>query len=241
MEKLDFGQKLIEVRKAKGLTQQDVAEKSNVTIRTIQRIESGMVTPRASTIKIIAESLGFDFFETLNIGYDVSKENHRSRLKNHTWLWYLTDLFNLKTQAMKKISILSMTTFLIVYLCVSVINVQAQTDELINQSLIIELNEDESLKRVEAAFTNNLTLDSLVQIKSELQEVGITVQYKKIEFDTHDLLVTLECDILFDDGKYSGGFTAVRLNSENKDKRIGFYRNYGTIAESSFGTGVLRN
>jgi len=241
MEKLDFGQKLIEARKAKGLTQQDVAEKSNVTIRTIQRIESGMVTPRASTIKIISESLGFDFFEPSNTGYDVVKEKRHSKLKTHTLLWYLTDLFNLKTQAMKKISILSMTAFLIVYLCLSVINVQAQTDELSNQSLIIELNEDESVKRVEAAFTNNLTLDSLVQIKSELQEIGITIHYKKIEFDTHNLLMTLECEILCDDGKYSGGFTAVKLNEENKDKRIGFYRNYGTIAESSFGTGVLRN
>jgi len=240
MEKLDFGQKLIEVRKAKGLTQQDVAERSQVTIRTIQRIESGIVTPRASTIKIISESLGFDFFEPSNTGYDVIKENHNSKLKYHNLLWYLTDLFNLKTQAMKKISILSTTAFLIVYLFVSVINVQAQTDESINQSLIIQLNEDESVKRVEAAFTNNLTLDSLVQIKSELQEVGITVHYKKIEFGIHNLLVTLDCEVISNDG-YSGSFSAVRLDEENKDKRIGFYRDYDPNSKASFGTGVLRN
>lgn len=240
MEKLNFGQKLMEVRKAKGLTQQDVAERSNVTIRTIQRIESGMVTPRASTIKIISESLGFDFFEPSNTGYDVVKENHHSKLKTHNLLWHLTDLFNLKTQAMKKISILSTTAFLIVYLFVSVLNVQAQTDESINQSLIIQLNEDESVKRVEAAFTNNLTLDSLLQIKSELHEIGITVHYKKIEFNTHNLLVTLECEVLTND-EYSGSFTAVRLNEENKDKRIGFYRDYNPNSKRPFGTGLLYN
>ena len=63
MEKLDFGTKLIDVRKAKGLTQDEVAEKCKITVRTIQRIESGAVKPRAFTIKIISDVLGFDFFE----------------------------------------------------------------------------------------------------------------------------------------------------------------------------------
>ena len=63
---MDFGKKLIEVRKQKGLTQAEVAEKCNVTIRTIQRIESGTVKPRSSTIKLIPEALEFEFFETSN-------------------------------------------------------------------------------------------------------------------------------------------------------------------------------
>ena len=75
METLDFGKKLIEVRKVKGLTQGDVAEKCKITTRTIQRIESGIVQPRAFTIKIISETLGFDFFETSDTGYDVINEN----------------------------------------------------------------------------------------------------------------------------------------------------------------------
>ena len=70
MEKLGFGKKLIEVRKAKGLTQEEVAEDCKITVRTIQRIESGVVMPRASTIKIISETLGFDFFYTSNTGYE---------------------------------------------------------------------------------------------------------------------------------------------------------------------------
>ena len=61
MRNLDFGTKLIEVRKAKGLTQEEVAEKCKITARTIQRIESGKVKPRSFTIKLISETLGFDF------------------------------------------------------------------------------------------------------------------------------------------------------------------------------------
>ena len=45
MEKLEFRKRLIEVRKARGLTQEDVAEKCKITVRTIQRIESGAVKP----------------------------------------------------------------------------------------------------------------------------------------------------------------------------------------------------
>ena len=63
MEKQAFGKKLLEVRKAKGLTQEEVAEKCGITIRTIQRIESGLVEPRVYTIKIISETIGFEFFE----------------------------------------------------------------------------------------------------------------------------------------------------------------------------------
>ena len=108
MDKLEFGTKLIEVRKAKGLTQEDVAEKSKITVRTIQRIESRVVKPRAFTIKIISESLGFDFYDNSDIGYDVI-ENQNSELKRHTIFWYVKDLFNLKTNTMKKISILIYT------------------------------------------------------------------------------------------------------------------------------------
>ena len=88
MERVDFGNKLIDVRKHKGLTQGEVAELCNVTIRTIQRIESGIVKPRASTIKIISQTLGFDFFETPDTGYDGKNENQASKLKGHTFLWY---------------------------------------------------------------------------------------------------------------------------------------------------------
>lgn len=107
MEKPDFGEKLIDVRKAKGLTQEEVAEKCKITVRTIQRIESGQVKPRTFTIKIISDALGFDFFEASNIGYDVNQVNQNRTVEKHNFLWYLKDLFNLKTNTMKKVTLLS--------------------------------------------------------------------------------------------------------------------------------------
>ena len=241
MEKLDFGTKLIEVRKAKGLTQDEVAEKCKITVRTIQRIESGLVTPRAFTIKIISETLGFDFFETSNTGYEVLTENQNSNLENHKILWYLKDLFNLKTNAMKKISILSTSALLIIFLCVNLLTANAQTDNVKNKkSLVIKMNEDKSVKRVDAAFAHNLTLDSLVQIKKDLQEIGITIHYKKIEFDVHNLLLNLDCEVICNDG-FSGSFGTGDLSTRNRNERIGFFRDYTPNCGIPFGTGRLDN
>jgi transcriptional regulator with XRE-family HTH domain len=239
MEKLDFGKKLIETREAKGLTQAEVAEMCKIATRTIQRIETGLVKPRAFTIKLISETLGFDFFENSNTGYNVKIENQDSNSESHNFLWHFKDLFNLKTNAMKKISILSVSTFLIIFMFVSIFNAKAQTDNLNRQkSLTIQLNEDNSVKRVEAAFTHNLTLDSLVQIKQELQNIGITIHYKKIEFDVHKLLLNLDCEVICNDG-FSGSFGTGDLSKRDKNDRIGFYRDYALNCGSPFGTGLL--
>ncbi len=46
MNLADFGNELAKIRKAKGYTQTELAEKCSISCRTIQRIESGKVTPR---------------------------------------------------------------------------------------------------------------------------------------------------------------------------------------------------
>lgn len=239
MKKLDFGEKLFDIRSQKGLTQREVAELCNVSIRTIQRIESGIVKPRASTIKIISQTIGFDFFKTSDTGYDEKDENQTLKLKDHTLLWYIKDLFNLKNNAMKKISILSVSTFLIVFLFASIFNTEAQTDNVKNQkSLTIQRNEDNSVKRVEVIFTHNLTLDSLVKIKKNLQNIGILIHYKKIEFDVHNLLVNLDCEVICNDG-FSGSFGTGDLTKIDRNSRVGFYRDYTPGCESPFGTGLF--
>jgi len=237
MRKLDFGTKLIEVRKAKGLTQKEVAEKCNITARTIQRIESGKVKPRAFTIKLISETLEFDFFMPSNTNYDAISKIQKLKLEDHTVLWYLKDLFNLRTNAMRKISILSMPLLMVVLLFVSIFNTAAQSMDIQNHnSLIIQLNEDKSIKRIEASFTNNLTLDSLIQIKKDLQDRGITVHYRRLEFNTHNLLSSIDCQVICNDG-FSGSFET--KITQNKDRRIGFFRDYSPNSESPFGTGGL--
>jgi len=52
-----LGEKIIGLRKSKGISQELLAENSRISPRTIQRIEKGESTPRPYTIKIIADAL----------------------------------------------------------------------------------------------------------------------------------------------------------------------------------------
>ena len=60
MRQPELGKKISELRKAKGLTQEELVEKCNISVRTIQRIETGDVTPRMYTIKTILAALDHD-------------------------------------------------------------------------------------------------------------------------------------------------------------------------------------
>lgn len=61
MQQPELGNQLIALRKERNLTQEELVEKSHVSVRTIQRIESGEVLPRMSTVKILLEALGEDY------------------------------------------------------------------------------------------------------------------------------------------------------------------------------------
>jgi transcriptional regulator with XRE-family HTH domain len=58
MQQPELGRRLTALRKEKNLTQEELVEKSHVSVRTIQRIENGEVLPRMSTVKILLEALG---------------------------------------------------------------------------------------------------------------------------------------------------------------------------------------
>ena len=113
MKNYDFGEKLIHARQAKGWTQMDLAEKTNISLRTIQRIESGQVNPRAYTVKQLSEIIGLDFCEILENSRDSKSKNPHSGFSlSKLILWHISDLFNLKTHTMKKVTILSLITIL---------------------------------------------------------------------------------------------------------------------------------
>lgn len=63
MQQPELGRRLTALRKEKKLTQEELVEKSHVSVRTIQRIEAGEVLPRMSTVKILLEALG-ESYET---------------------------------------------------------------------------------------------------------------------------------------------------------------------------------
>jgi transcriptional regulator with XRE-family HTH domain len=55
------GQLIKELRLKKGITQEDLASMTDISVRTIQRIESGEVDPRAFTLQSIASALDVDY------------------------------------------------------------------------------------------------------------------------------------------------------------------------------------
>ena len=57
----ELGGKILELRKSKGLTQEELVKECNISVRTLQRIESGSVTPRPFTIRTIFEVLGYTY------------------------------------------------------------------------------------------------------------------------------------------------------------------------------------
>ena len=57
-----FGEQLIAARKAKGYTQEQLAEKLSVSRTTISRWESGKMMPDIDTIKLLSKEMDFNFF-----------------------------------------------------------------------------------------------------------------------------------------------------------------------------------
>ena len=70
MKQPELGRKIFELRKQKGLTQEELVEQCNINVRTIQRIEAGEVMPRSFTLKTILDALGEDL--------DILKEHASS-------------------------------------------------------------------------------------------------------------------------------------------------------------------
>lgn len=114
MKQPELGKKIAELRKAKSLTQEELVEKCKLNVRTIQRIESGMVTPRSYTLKTIFAALGFTTNDSSESDMKRGKFSF-IQVKTKQVYKYIFELFNLKTDTMKKLSILSVTTIAFVF------------------------------------------------------------------------------------------------------------------------------
>jgi len=81
MRQPELGQQLAQLRQEKNMTQEELVEACNVSVRTIQRIESGEVTPRVSTVKILVAALGSDMEN-----FDQPKKDHSFKTSNGIYL-----------------------------------------------------------------------------------------------------------------------------------------------------------
>lgn len=80
---METGKLIKELRLKKGMTQEELAEKTEVSARTIQRIENGEVDPRAYTLQMIAKALEVDF------NLFVANEPNEEQVNSNIWLGFL--------------------------------------------------------------------------------------------------------------------------------------------------------
>jgi transcriptional regulator with XRE-family HTH domain len=177
MKQPDLGKKIAELRKAKGLTQEELVEKCNLNVRTLQRIESGEVTPRSYTIKAIFTALDHNVYDS----YEITRNKFReTRFIVFSWLEqfyrYFLDLFNLKTNTMKKISILSIMFSVVAFgLFIMTTEIKAQKE---NKALS-QITDDNSLKKPsknESMVFSNFTCGNCFDDNDEM--IGRDVKFK---------------------------------------------------------------
>ncbi|WP_421872941.1 helix-turn-helix domain-containing protein [Marinoscillum sp.] len=218
MENKSIGERITQLRQQAGLTQEELAIKCNVATRTIQRIEANQVSPRVYTLRILSEALGADLIST-----DQSATRNHS--KGYVLLWYMRDLFNFKTNRMKKISILS-TTALSLFLAIFLISGTSPEKE---KSIRIEkpqsgikviYDENNKLELIEVVFSQLHSLDTLVQMQADLRKYDIELNYRMLNFTDEGLLKGIE--YYASDGHSSGSAGIPKM----KEQTFGFYFNY---------------
>ena len=84
---METGKLIKDLRIKKGMTQEELAEKTEVSSRTIQRIENGEVDPRAYTLQMIAKALEVDF--EMFIEQESEEMDEIQKVTNNNWLGLL--------------------------------------------------------------------------------------------------------------------------------------------------------
>ena len=96
MNQHEIGNKLCELRKEKGLTQEELAIRCGVNVRSIKRIEAGTVSPRMATLKLIGAELDYE------IPFDENDDTKFWLLTLHLSNFISIPIFPLIIWAMKK-------------------------------------------------------------------------------------------------------------------------------------------
>ena len=150
MNQPELGRKIADLRKSKGLTQEELVEKCNLNVRTLQRIESGEVTPRTYTLKMIFAALDYNSVDLL----EINKSSFSVPLWLEQFYRYVLDLFNLKTHKMKKITILSIMFSAIVFGLFTLITDGQAQEKKKPDSQVINKNSTKQQPNDEMKFSN---------------------------------------------------------------------------------------
>ena len=121
MKQPELGKKIADLRKAKGYTQEELVERCKLSVRTLQRIESGEVEPRSHTIRVIFAALDYKVYDSSNIRFRLFFKR-------------VLDLFNLKTNTMKKLSYLTLFVAAMVVILLTVcMDGKAQSEDKVRK------------------------------------------------------------------------------------------------------------
>lgn len=200
MKQPDLGEKILELRLAKGLTQTELADECNVSLRTIQRIEAAEVMPRSYTIKLIFDTLNFDFYGTEDkpkAKLDIPKEEKQNRLASFSEKFDNT--FNLKTKEMKAIVYVSV-------LCVALAALFFGIAEFRNSGI----------DRVDKASTSNMNPNFVRWFNAgEMDSIGSVYLPNAIIMPIdHERVQGRQAIINYHQDLYDMGFRMVSLNPE---------------------------
>jgi len=81
---METGKLIKELRIKKGMTQEELADRTELSARTIQRIENGEVDPRAYTLQMIAKALEVDF--SIFTGNESNVDEDLEDVNKRNWL-----------------------------------------------------------------------------------------------------------------------------------------------------------
>lgn len=197
MQQPELGKKILELRKTKGLTQQELVEKCNLSVRTLQRIESGKVRPRSITVRLVFEALEFDYDNFLDL-----KKREKERI-DQNWLEQfhisLLDLPNLKSNTMKKVSVLSITFASIIFGLFTILEGgKAQNNK--DNSAEKTVNEEQFKQSVGKIKEGNFSCDNFFFDKNEMIGSGVNFRKEGVTVDVN--LVKLNTET----GEFNAGF-----------------------------------
>lgn len=152
MSQPNLGKRIADLRKAKGLTQEELVQKCNISVRTLQRIESGEGSPRSYTLRIILDALDYSQMDSIEIGSNKIGSIISFRLEQ--FYRYFIDLFNLKTKTMKKLTILLIMFSAIIFGLFLLITESNAQKENKNDSQVTEKSSSKQATSKEMSFSN---------------------------------------------------------------------------------------
>ena len=154
MENENIGNLISKIRKEKGMTQRELAEKLNVTDRAVSKWERGLCCPDISLLKDLSKILGISISK-LVCGEELSDESINKTIQ--------FTKKNIKQRIIKyfNITLISIMIFLIIFIVLSIFKVEFRYHKkykyTVDYEAMVKAEEDSNLKQYEE-IKNNVDL-----------------------------------------------------------------------------------